>query len=252
MPFASREAAASSSYCMRMKAVAVMLLALCCCLGGCSRRGAEAGGRHPWTKPGVLRVAVLEEPKNLNPLLAGTTIELFIERLMFEPLLAADPRGNPVPMLAATVPTQANGGVSADGLTIVYHLRRDARWSDGTPVTSQDVVWTWKAIENPNNDAVSRHGYDDVRAIDTPDQFTGAVRLKRRFSPFVNPFSAESDPPHALVPAHALAGYPNINAIPFDARPAVSDGPFRFVSWQRGDRIVLDANLSFFKGRPRL
>ncbi len=252
MPFASREAAASSPYCTRMKAVAASLLALCCCLTGCSKRGGEAAGRHAWTQPGVLRVAVLEEPKNLNPLLAGTTIEIFIDRLMFEPLVSADPRGNPVPMLAAVVPTQANGGVSADGLTIVYHLRRDARWSDGVPVTSRDVAWSWQAIENPDNDAVSRHGYDDVRAIDTPDSHTVAVHLKQRFSPFVNTFFAESDQPYDIVPAHVLARYPNINQIPFDAQPRVGDGPFRFVSWQRGDRIVLDGNPSFFEGPPAL
>ena len=111
-------------------------------------------------------------------MLAGTTIEIFIDRLMFEPLLSADARGNTVPMLAAAVPTQANGGISADGLTITYRLRRDAYWSDGVPVTAHDVAWSWQAIENPNNDAVSRHGYDEVRAIDTPDAHTVVVHLK--------------------------------------------------------------------------
>ena len=96
------------------------------------RRDGPAG--IPGRVPGVLRVAIREEPKNLNPLLVGTTVEGFIDRLMFEPLLSADPHGNPVPMLAAKVPTQDNGGVSRDGLTIVYHLRGDARWSDGVPV----------------------------------------------------------------------------------------------------------------------
>ncbi len=200
----------------------------------------------------MLRIAVNEEPKNLNPLLAGTTIEIFIDRLMFEPLLSADASGNPVPMLAATVPSQANGGISADGLTIRYHLRRDVRWSDGVPVTARDVVWSWQAIENPNNDAVSRHGYDDVRSLDAPDSYSVVVHLKRRFSPFVNTFFSESDQPYDIVPAHVLAKYPDVNRIPFDSQPLVSDGPFRFVRWERGDRIVLDANRKFFKGAPRL
>ena len=208
--------------------------------------------RHPWTHAGVLRIAVTEEPKNLDPLLAGTTIEIFIDRLMFEPLLSADPRGDTVPMLAATVPTQANGGISADGLTITYRLRRDAYWSDGVPVTAHDVAWSWQAIENPNNDAVSRHGYDEVRAIDTPDAHTVVVHLKKRFSPFVNTFFAESDQPYEILPAHVLEHYPNINNVPFNARPSVSDGPFRFVEWRRADRILLDANPRFFERRPAL
>ena len=200
----------------------------------------------------MLRVAVSEEPKNLNPLLAGTTVEVFIDRLMFEPLLSADPRGNPMPMLASAVPTQANGGISTDGLTIRYRLRRDARWTDDMPVTARDVIFSWQAIENPNNDAVSHHGYDDVDSIEAPDPFTAVVHLKRRFSAFVNTFFAESDQPYEIIPAHVLANYPDINHVPFDAAPAVSDGPFKFVDWRRADRISLEANPHFFEGNPGL
>ena len=235
-----------------MKAAGAMLLVLSCALSGCVKSSSLSEGRHSWTHAGVLRIALPEEPKNLNPLLFGTTGEGFVERLMFEPLLSADPRGNPVPMLAAAVPTQANGGVSADGLTIVYHLRRNARWSDGVPVTANDVRFSWNAIENPNNNVVSRHGYDDVRAIDTPDAHTAIVHLKKRFSPFVNTFFAESDQPYDVVPAHVLARYPDVNRLAFNAAPTVSDGPFRFVAWRRGDRIELAANPGFFEGRPAL
>jgi peptide/nickel transport system substrate-binding protein len=235
-----------------MKAVTAALLVLAWALAGCTKSGGRTMQRHPWTQAGVLRVAVNEEPKNLNPLLAGTTPEIFIDRLMFEPLLSADPSGESVPMLAAAVPTEANGGISPDGLTVRYRLRANVRWSDGVPVTSRDVVWSWEAIENTNNDVVSRHGYDDVRSIDAPDSSTLIVHLKRRFSPFVNTFFAESDQPYEIVPAHALAKYADINRIPFDAAPTVSDGPFRFVRWQRGDRIVLDANPQFFEGVPGL
>jgi peptide/nickel transport system substrate-binding protein len=235
-----------------MKTATALLAAVVACLAGCTKNDSAPGMRHPWTHPGVLRIAVTEEPKNLNPLLAGTTIEGFIDRLMFEPLLSADARGNTVPMLAAVVPSQGNGGVSGDGLTITYHLRRDASWSDGVPVTARDVAWSWRAIENPNNDAISRHGYDEVRTIDTPDAHTVVVHLKKRFSPFVNTFFAESDQPYNVLPAHVLARYPNINNLSFNARPDVSDGPFRFVEWRRADRILLDANPRFFEGVPGL
>ncbi|HEU5479199.1 MAG TPA: hypothetical protein VFU90_05165, partial [Candidatus Tumulicola sp.] len=91
---------------------------------GCTRTATSPpAGRHAWSVPGELRVAVVQEPKSLNPLLATTTADVFVDRLMFEPLLSADPRGNPVPMLATEVPTTGNGGISRDGLTIVYHLR---------------------------------------------------------------------------------------------------------------------------------
>jgi peptide/nickel transport system substrate-binding protein len=221
---------------------------------GCSKSGSEqpAASRHAWSQAGTLRIAVIQEPKSLNPLLASTTDDVFVDRLMFEPLLSADPRGNPVPMLAAQVPTTANGGISRDGLTIVYHLRGDARWSDGVPVTARDVRWSWQAVLNPSNNVISRHGYDLVRDIQTPDDRTVVVHLKHRFAPFVNTFFAESDQPYEIVPAHVLARYPNINQIPFNAAPTVGDGPFTFVSWARGDRIALAANPHFFKGPPGL
>lgn len=221
-------------------------------LAGCSRSAIGGGGRHNGTQPGVLRVAIVSEPKSLNPLLVTTTTDGFIARLMFEPLVSADPKGNPVPMIAADVPSLTNGGISKDGLTITYHLRKDAKWSDGLPVTSQDVKWSWQAIVNPNDNVISRHGYDIVRSIETPDDRTAVVHLKERFAPFVNTFFAESDQPYALAPAHVLSKYPNINQLPFNNEPNVNDGPFKFASWTHGDRIVMDANPNFFKGKPGL
>jgi peptide/nickel transport system substrate-binding protein len=231
----------------RTLACAALLLAV-----SCTRVSTGIAGRHEWTQPGILRVAVSNEPKNLNPLLASSERDVFIDRLMFEPLVTADPHGNPVPMLAVAVPDLRNGGISRDGLTIVYHLRRDVRWTDGLAVTSTDVRWSWLAIVNPNNNVISRHGYDIVRAIDAPDDHTVVVHLKERFAPFVNTFFAESDQPYDIVPAHVLARYPDINQVSFNEHPNVSDGPFRFASWVHGDRIDLRANPSFFKGKPGL
>lgn len=217
-------------------------------IAGCSQGGnTGANGARD-----TLRIAVPTHAKTLNPILASNTIDVFIMRLMFEPLVSADPRGEPVPMLASQVPSRQNGGVSADGLTITYHLRRNAHWTDGQPVTSRDVRFSWQAIMNPSNNAVSRHGYDDVTRVDTPDDHTVVVRLKHPFSPFVDTFFAESDQPYEIVPAHVLGKYPNVNQIPFDSDPNVSDGPFKFVSWARGDQVVLAANDGFFMGKPHL
>jgi peptide/nickel transport system substrate-binding protein len=222
-------------------------------LAACTKiSSGNVAGRHSWTQPGVLRVAIQTDLKNLNPLLNSNTTDVFVDRLMFDPLLTADPKGNPLPMLAAQVPTQANGGISADGLTITYRLRKGVKWTDGLPVTSHDVKWSWQAIMNPDNNVVSRHGYDDVASIATPNASTAVVHLKKRFAPFVDTFFAESDQPYMIAPAHVLARYPNLNQIPFNSDPSVSDGPFKFVEWMRGDHITLERNDAFFLGRPHL
>ncbi|MGH7737546.1 MAG: peptide ABC transporter substrate-binding protein [Candidatus Tyrphobacter sp.] len=228
------------------------LCALACALAGCTRTtGGQAGG-NPGTIPGVLRIAIQQDLKNLNPLLNSNTTDVLVASLLFEPLISANDRGEPVPMLAAQVPTPDNGGISKDGLTITYHLRRNAYWTDGVPVTSRDVKWSWQAIMNPQNNIISRHGYDEIRSIDTPDPYTVVVHLKERFAPFVNTFFAPSDQPYPVAPAHVLDTYPNINEIPFNAEPNVSDGPFRFGEWSHGDHITLVRNDHFFMGMPKL
>lgn len=237
---------------MRAATAAIVFAAVV--LAGCSKvsNGTSSTGRHSWTQPGVLRVAVQSDLKTLNPLLNSNTTDGFVANLLFEPLLSADAKGNPVPILTTGVPSTENGGVSKDGLTITYHLRRDAKWTDGQPVTSKDVKWSWEAIMNPRNNVVSRHGYDYVKSIDTPDDYTVVVHLKQRFSPFVNTFFAMSDQPMPVAPAQILSKYADINQIPFDNNPSVSDGPFRFVEWSRNDHITLVRNDGFFLGRPRL
>lgn len=234
----------------RLLALAVLgaLVAGCTQTGGAGGAGGAGGGDHG----GQLRIAIQSDMKNLNPLLSSNTTDGFIARLMFEPLVSANEKGDTVPMLATAVPTQANGGISKDGLTITYHLRRDAKWTDGVPVTGKDVKWSWQAIMNNNNNIISRHGYDFIKALDTPDDYTVVVHLKQKFAPFVNTFFADSDQPYPVAPAHVLSKYPNINQIPFNVDPNVTDGPFKFVRWVHGDHVELAANDQFFMGKPGL
>src|SRR5581483_11502632 len=199
-----------------------------------------------------LRVSIQQDVKNLNPLLSSNTTDGMLEFLAFLPLLHANPKGEPVPALAAEVPTLENGGISKDGLTITYHLRKNVKWTDGVPVTSKDVKWSWQAIMDNNNNVISRHGYDYVNSIDTPDDYTVVAHLKQKFSPFVNTFFADSDQAMPVVPAHVLSKYPNINQIAFNAAPTVSDGPFKFQEWAHGDHITYVANDNFYAGKPGL
>ena len=232
----------------------IALAAAAAALAGCGKVASNdaISGRHPWTQPGTLRIAIQTEPKNLNPLLTSNTIDVFVDRFLFEPLISPNDKGVQVPMLALQVPATDNGGISKDGLAITYHLRHDVKWTDGVPVSSADVKWSWQAIVNKDNNIVSRHAYDDVAAIDTPDRYTVVVHLKSRFSPFVNSFFTDSDQPYPVAPAHVLAKYPNVNQIPFNSEPTVTDGPFKLGKWIRNDRITLVANDGFFLGKPGL
>ncbi len=102
------------------------------------------------------------------------------------------------------------------------------------------------------NNVLHREGYQEVDRIETPDDRTVVVRLRRRYAPFVTQFfTTLQEGAKPVLPAHLLAAQREINDIPYNALP-VGSGPFRFASWDRGQRIVLVANEHYFRGAPRL
>lgn len=224
---------------IRRALAAVVLIALAACA-------------HPSGPPAprALRLAIVTEPHSLLPLLAQSIQDNEILRLVYDPLIACDRTGNPVPSLAAVVPTRANGGIAPDGLTVTYHLRRGVRWHDGTPFTSADVAASFRAVMDPRSVVQSRHGYDVVARVDTPDAYTVRFRLKRPFAPFVGTVFAESDAPYYVAPAHLLGNGPLAQSALNGS--AVGTGPYRVVRWSRGDRLELAANDAYWNGAPAI
>lgn len=122
-------------------------LALCAgvALSGCTKAapgGGAAGGRRPYTIPHVLRYTTATDIGGLNPLLHQEFVLSLTSSLTMAWLFRFDVHNRPVPELALEVPTQKNGGISADGLTIRYKLRPNVKWSDDVPFTAKDVVFT--------------------------------------------------------------------------------------------------------------
>ncbi len=153
--------------------------------------------------------------------------------------------------LATQVPTTEKDGISKDGLTITDHLRRGVQWQDGAPFDSGDVVFTWRAVMNPNNNVQTREGYDLIRTIDTPDKYTAVVHLTRPYAPFVNTFFTTSSTPYPVLPAHLLAKYPDINRVAYNSKP-VGTGPFMVMEWHRGQTLRMVANPHYWRGAPKL
>ncbi|MBV8148333.1 MAG: peptide ABC transporter substrate-binding protein [Candidatus Eremiobacteraeota bacterium] len=162
-----------------------------------------------------------------------------------------DARGRPLPALLAVVPTRANGGISRDGRTIVYHLRH-ARWSDGFAVTAQDVLFTLHAIVDPRNPVRSHEGYDLIDRAWALDSRTVAFHLKRAWAPAVMTYFSYGFSPQFVLPKHVLERQQPLATGAFNANPRVGDGPYRFVSWEREDRLRYDANPLYWRGKPAL
>ena len=232
-----------------------MLLVVCASasalLTACSRVSVGvAPGSHanPWTIPGVIRLSETEEPNSLVRIFSNQASADDVTALLFEPLFRIDERGNPVPSLATTFPTSANGLISSDGLRITFKLRPNALWADGAPVTADDVIFTWRAIMNPNNAVVSTWGYDDIRDMRKDGAHQVTMVLKRPLAAAVFLFSEGSFPP---LPAHLLAAFPSLNKNPFNAQP-VGDGPYVVKRWVHGQDLLLAPNPRYWRGAPRV
>jgi peptide/nickel transport system substrate-binding protein len=186
---------------------------------------------------GTVRIGISQEPIVLNPIMGSQTVNSIVSTNILEGLLYVGADGNYHPALAAEVPTAANGGVSADGLTIRWKLKSGVLWSDGKPFTSEDVLFTHKVFTEPQNPIPVRVGYNEIESLTAPDAETVVVKYKRLYAPFREHLGL-------VLPAHVFGGNPLIDKHEFNRAP-IGTGPFRFVNWASGDSITLERNTNF-------
>jgi len=181
-----------------------------------------------------IAIGVYQEPETLNTHIGVQTVITYIHKPFAEYLIEVDNNGNYFPVLVEEVPTVENGGVSPDGLTIAYKIKKGLKWSDGAPFTSADVKFTWEALINPKNMVKSRSGYDLIESVETPDDYTAIVKYKEFYAPYLTRFSP-------VLPKHVLGDLPDINDAPYNRLP-VGTGPFRVTEWVGGDHITMEKN----------
>jgi peptide/nickel transport system substrate-binding protein len=227
-------------------------------LSGCSRNSAGSAQSQPGAAAhriaSAVRFDLAADPSNLNPLFLhqdAASVEQQVARLSFEPFIDFDPAGREIPELLSRVPSQNNGDISGDGRTIIYRLRPGVRWSDGTPVTSGDVLFTLRAILDPRNPVPSRDGYDLIDRAQARGKYAVVFHLKHAWAPAVDTFFSYGYRPQFVLPAHVLRGQAPLAQAPFNAAPTVGDGPYTFVSWRRGESLLYVANPRYWRGAPR-
>ncbi len=136
---------------------------------------------------GQVNIIYWQAPSILNPYLSGGTKDLEAASLILEPLARYDETGSMVPWLAERIPTVENGDVSEDLTSITWTLQEGLSWSDGTPVTAQDVKFTWDYCTAPGGGCAQAEKYSGIEAIDILDP----RRVKLHFDgPMPFPYSA--------------------------------------------------------------
>jgi peptide/nickel transport system substrate-binding protein len=200
----------------------------------------------------TLVVAITGEPEltELNPVRMTTT---YYTAEAYPSLVAWDKDGNVVPDLAQT------WDISPDGLTYTFHLRSGLKWSDGQPLTSDDVVFTvkmitedsefwyylWAPIQVAKAGTVTGYAVVDG-AVTAPDPQTVVMKLTAPSATFfINAAGWSVLPRHYYEGMNLTAGNPDLSTY-------VGAGPFVPKSLVPGDRLVYVANPNYYAGAPAL
>ncbi len=187
---------------------------------------------------GTVVVGIPREPDVLSPIMANENLERVISWLFVEGLVQIDAKGDPIPVLAETLPT-----LSEDGMVLTYTLKKGIRFSNGDPFTCADVQFTWKAVMSYLA-PISKSGYERIKSVDCPDETTAVVNFSSGYLRYLQLFS--------FVLPKGAGSLDTINKWEYHQAP-ISTGPWKVLEWQVGDHILLARNEYYREpGKPYL
>jgi peptide/nickel transport system substrate-binding protein len=198
---------------------------------------------------GTLVVGDWESPTNFSPLFNEEVPAAEIDAVIFDGLVRRDNNLTPVPDLVQRVPSLQNGDVvwnrETGTMDVTYSLRPGLRWSDGQPLTAQDVAFTWRLIVNPSVQGVlSPEGYQAISRIDIHDALRFTLHFDRIYPKYLDLFPA-------VLPQHRLADIDpaQLAADPYWSQPDVVSGPFKISELVPDDHLTLVRNDLWSQGR---
>lgn len=211
---------------------------------GCARKDSGTVFRiapRPSPVGGQMVLDLLSDPKTFNPALASETTSTQILGYLFRGLTRVSPYdGGVKPDLAS------RWTVDKTGRKIVFTLRRHLRWSDGAPLTSADVVFTFNriyynpAVASPVRDVLTVGG--KPFRVTAPDPRTVVFETARPFAPLLEELGVEILPEHLLSPAVSAGRFNTTWSVRTPPDQIVGDGPFLLARYRPGQEVVLKKN----------
>jgi len=230
------------------KKVVAVALASTLVLVGFSFNYVDAAGTRPGFDPkkvgGSMVFATFSDATRLIPYTTSDSVSNDLQSLMFDSLVDTDPKTlEPIPSVAT------RWEVSKDGLQYTFYMRKDVKFHDGKPLTAHDVVFSQQIYMNPESINPYRSNFEDVAKVEALDDYTVRFTLKKK-----NVLWMYGSPPHAAILAkHQFPkGVEDFNNNTKIHRNPIGSGPFKFKEWKTAERIVLEANKDYWKGRPYL
>lgn len=191
---------------------------------------------------GALKLLYWQAVTLLNPHFAVGTKDQEGSRIFYEPLAGWDSDGNLVPVLAAEIPSKENDGLTEDGLSVVWKLKKGVKWHDGAPFTADDAVFTWEYARNPETAAVTIASYKDVK-VEKIDDFTIRVTFAKPTPFWADAFVSANG---MIIPKHLFADYTGGKSrdAPTNLKP-VGTGAYLFVDFKPGDTVLAKLNPNY-------
>ncbi len=191
---------------------------------------------------GALKALWWQGATLLQPHFASGTKDQEGSRIFYEPLAVWDNEGNLIPILAAEIPSRDNGGLSADGKSVTWKLKKGVNWHDGKPFTADDCVFTWEYARDPATAAITAGVYKDVK-VDKIDSHTVKVTFAKPTPFWASAFVAAEG---MIIPKHLFAAYSGAKSreAPANLKP-VGTGPYKFVEFKPGDVVRGEINMNY-------
>ena len=180
----------------------------------------------------------------LNPYLSSGTKDIYASSMVIEPLAGFDDTGNLIPKMVTEIPTLENGGISEDQTTITWKLLPGLKWSDGSPVTADDVIFTAAYCMDPAGGCAQLSKYDGVTKVEAIDASTVKVTFS---APKPYPYTAFVGSTAPILQKAQFA------ACQGAAAPTCTDannmpigtGPFKVTGFTVNDTVTLEANPNY-------
>ncbi len=210
--------------------------------------GDDYSGDEPVTER-VLNILYWQSATHANPYLSDGFKEIDAGAPTLEPLANYDPDGNIVANLAEEVPTLANGGINEDFTSITWRLRENLRWSNGSAMTADDVVFTWQYCTHPETECVNRVRFANVEEVKALDERTVQISFSAPtpfpYAPFVSTaLSILSRKQFALCVGKAATSCEAENNAP------LGTGPYRIVKFTPYEGAEYEPNHHYRGKRP--
>jgi peptide/nickel transport system substrate-binding protein len=191
---------------------------------------------------GTLKTLWWQGATNLNPYFAVGTKDQDGSRIFYEPLASWDPDGNLSAVLAAEIPTVANGGLAKDGKSVVWKIKKGVQWHDGKPLTADDVIFNWEYAADPATASAWIATYKDIK-VEKIDSHTVRVVFPRPTPYWADAFVGVRG---MIIPKHVFEPFRGGKSreAPANLKP-VGTGAYRIVDFKPGDIVRGELNPNY-------